>query len=78
MIPEPANIAAKRVIGVSAPVPFHPYGGWPVVTRPVPRWAWAAISAGGEVGTLSANPYWPRLVTGTDGVSPNAFSSPDD
>src|SRR5436305_6863142 len=34
---------------------------------PLPRWAWAAISDGGDVPTLSAKPYWAWLVVGTGG-----------
>ena len=39
------------------------------VVSPLPRWACAAASEAGEVPTLSAYPYCPRLVAGTGGFS---------
>src|SRR5580698_4573437 len=73
--PEPENMAANRVIGVSAPVPFHPWIG-PFDARPSPRCAWAAASEGGEVATFRAYPYWPILETRTGGTM-SAGRSPE-
>src|ERR1039458_3788665 len=73
--PTPENIVANLEIGVIAPVPFHPWTG-PADAMPVPRCAWAAIRAAGDVATFSANPNWATLETLTEGTR-SAGSSPD-
>ena len=55
LTPVPENIVAKRLIGVSAPWPFQPRTA-PVVSMPLPRWAWAAISRAGEVPDVERVP----------------------
>ena len=55
LIPIPENIVAKRLIGVSAPVPSQPCSPFfVVVDTPLPRCACAASRLVGEVPTFSA------------------------